>query len=119
MADYVADAVESEAQFAERVDRLAATPQQHEMLTDLLRENHPLYEQRSGAEIVRMRGWVLLALARCGVTDRALSVSFRRVRRGARTPILVGTAAPRFDMLPATRLGFRPIRSACAREYSR
>jgi len=62
----------SEAQFAALVDRLAADPTQHGQLTDLLREENPLYEQRGTATIVRMRGWILLALARVGLPDTAL-----------------------------------------------
>lgn len=64
--------VMSESQFAALVDALAANPSQHEQLTDLLREEHPLYDQRGAATIVRMRGWILLAHARVGVSDAAL-----------------------------------------------
>ena len=63
---------QSEPQFAALVDALAADPARREQLTDLLREDHPLYDQRGTATIVRMRGWVLLALARAGVSDAAL-----------------------------------------------
>src|SRR5262245_21990149 len=63
---------QSEPQFAALVDALAADPDRREQLTDLLREDHPLYDQRGAATIVRMRGWVLLAMARAGVTDAAL-----------------------------------------------
>ena len=63
----------SETQFTALVDSLAAAnPVQHEQLTELLREEHPLYNQRGAATIVRMRGWILLALARVGVSDAAL-----------------------------------------------
>ena len=62
----------SETEFAARVDALAADPDRREQLTDLLREDHALYAQRGTATIVRMRGWVLLALARVGVSDTAL-----------------------------------------------
>jgi hypothetical protein len=37
-----------------------------------LREDHPFYDERGAAAIVRMRGWVLLALARASVSDAAL-----------------------------------------------
>src|SRR5712671_1326274 len=63
---------QSEPQFAALVDALTADPGRSGQLTDLLRENHPIYDQRGAATIVRMRGWVLLALARAGVSDAAL-----------------------------------------------
>src|SRR6266481_710958 len=63
---------QSEPRFAAMVDALTADPSRSGQLTDLLRENHPVYDQRGAATIVRMRGWVLLALARAGVSDAAL-----------------------------------------------
>ena len=38
-------------------------------LAGLLRENHPIYDGRGTATVVRMRGWILLALARAGLSD--------------------------------------------------
>jgi protein SCO1/2 len=72
MPELLSVAEQPEAQFAEFVDALARDPARHDLLGDLLREDHPFYNQRSGAAIVRMRGWVLLALARTGVSDREL-----------------------------------------------
>lgn len=62
----------SEPEFAAMVDALAADPERRGQLTELLREDHPLYEQRGASAVVRMRGWVLLALARAGLPDSAL-----------------------------------------------
>ena len=62
----------SESQFAALVDALATDPDRREQLSELLREAHPLYNERGAAATVRMRGWVLLALARVGVSDAAL-----------------------------------------------
>ena len=62
----------SEPQFAELVDALSADPPRRQQLTDLLRETHPLYDERGTSAIVRMRGWVLLAIARTGLSDDAL-----------------------------------------------
>src|SRR6266550_1913543 len=62
----------SESQFAALVDALSADPDRREQLTDLLREDHPLYNQRGTPTIVRMRGWVLLALAQGAVSDAEL-----------------------------------------------
>jgi protein SCO1/2 len=68
----VAAEEQSEEQFAEFVEGFTADPVRHELLVELLREDHPCYDQRSSAATVRMRGWVLLALARTGVSDREL-----------------------------------------------
>jgi protein SCO1 len=82
----------SEPQFAALVDALAANPDQREQLTDLLRENQPLYDQRGAATIVRMRGWVLLALARAGVADSALLFVLEELDTGV-DPYLIAAAA--------------------------
>ena len=62
----------SEDEFAGLVDALAADPVGSAQLTDLLREEHPVYDGRGTATVVRMRGWILLALARSGLSDQAL-----------------------------------------------
>jgi protein SCO1 len=62
----------SESDFAALVDAAAADPARRVELGHLLREDHYLYQQRSTAAVVRMRGWVLLALARVGVADAEL-----------------------------------------------
>jgi len=67
MQNVATTSVQSEPQFAALVDALAADPNRREQLTELLREDHPLYDQRGTAATVRMRGWILLALARVGV----------------------------------------------------
>ena len=82
----------SEPQFAAMVDALAADPGRREQLTGLLREDHPLYEQRGASAVVRMRGWVLMALARVGLTDSALIYVLEELDAGA-DPYLVAAAA--------------------------
>jgi protein SCO1/2 len=72
MQSVTTTSAQSEPQFAALVDALAADPDRREQLTDLLREDNPLYDQRGAATIVRMRGWVLLAMARAGLSDAAL-----------------------------------------------
>ena len=62
----------SEDEFAALVDALAADPAGGAKLTDLLREEHPVYDGRGTATVVRMRGWILLALARSGLSGQAL-----------------------------------------------
>src|SRR5262245_27689691 len=78
----------SESEFASLVDTLADT----QKLTDLLREDHPVYDQRGAAKVVLMRGWVLLALARIGVTDSTLVYVLEELDTGV-DPYLVAAAA--------------------------
>jgi protein SCO1/2 len=72
MLDLPSAAELSEPQFAALVDMLATDPARSGSLTHLLCEDHPYYTERSAAAIVRMRGWVLLALGRIGISDREL-----------------------------------------------
>ena len=81
-----------ESQFAALVDELAGDPERREQLTDLLREDHPLYEERGAAAIVRMRGWVLLALARVCLPDSALVFILEELDAGV-DPYLVAASA--------------------------
>jgi protein SCO1 len=82
----------SELQFAALVDALVADPDRHGELTGLLREDHPLYDQRGSATVVRMRGWVLLALARATLSDAALIFVLEELDTGV-DPYLVAAAA--------------------------
>lgn len=84
---------QTELQFAELVDALAADPDRREQLTDLLREDQPVYDQRGAATIVRMRGWVLLAIARAEVSDVALLFVLEELDTG--TDIYLVSAAAR------------------------
>lgn len=54
----------SEEAFAEFVDRTAQDPAQQEFLTEFLREDHPVYRERGTAAVIRMRGWILISLAK-------------------------------------------------------
>ena len=65
------DPAVSEDQFAALVDSIAKNGDAG-ALTSLLRESHAVYDQRSTAAIVRMRGWILLALAQIGLPPNAL-----------------------------------------------
>jgi protein SCO1/2 len=83
---------ESELRFAAMTDALAADPDSRAQLTDLLREDHPSYEQRGAAAVVRMRGWVLLALARTALLDAALVFVLEELETGT-DAYLVAAAA--------------------------
>jgi protein SCO1/2 len=92
MADLVTTKTPSESEFADLVDSLAADPDRRQQLTDLLREDHPFYDQRGAATIVEMRGWVLLALARTEISDDELLFVLEELDTGV-DPYLVAAAA--------------------------
>jgi len=99
---------QSEPQFAALVDALGADPNRHDQLTDLLRENHPFYDQRGGATIVRMRGWVLLAIARAGVSDAVLIFVLEELDTGI-DPYLVAAAARALRSYPRPTENLAPF----------
>lgn len=82
----------SERQFGALVEVLSSDTTRRAELTDLLREDHPVYDQRSAAAVVRMRGWILIALAHAGLTDDALLFVLEELDTG-RDAYLVAAAA--------------------------
>src|SRR5215216_3807876 len=82
----------SEDEFVDLVDALVADPRRHDELMDLLREDHPFYNERGAATVVQMRGWVLLGLARAGMSDDALVFILEELDAGV-DPYLVAAAA--------------------------
>ena len=82
----------TEQQFAALVDGIAADAKRRDGLLDLLREEHAVYRDRSATTIGRMRGWVLLALERGGVSDQALAFVLEELDTGT-DPYLVAAAA--------------------------
>ena len=108
MRNGVTASVKSEPQFAALVDAIAADPDRREQLTDLLRENHPLYDQRGAATIVRMRGWVLLAMARAGLSDAALIFVLEELDTGV-DAYLVAAAARALRSYPRPAAALAPF----------
>jgi protein SCO1/2 len=108
MADMAITAARSEEEFAARVDAYAIEPNGRERLTDLLREDHPIYGQRGAATVVRMRGWVLLALERTGVADDALLFVLEELDTGV-DPYLVAAAARALRHYPQPTAAFAPF----------
>jgi protein SCO1/2 len=100
--------VQSEPEFAGLVDALANDGARHEQLTDLLREDHPVYDGRGTAAIVRMRGWVLLALSRIGVTDSSLVYVLEELDTGI-DAYLVAAAARALRSCPRPTEAFAPF----------
>ncbi len=86
----------TEGQFCNLIEQLAAD---HEQLIDLLREDHSIYDQRGTAVVVRMRGWVLLALARDGLSDAALPFVLEELDSGV-DAYLVACAASALRSYP-------------------
>ena len=97
----------SETEFADLIDALASDPSRHHELEDLLREEHPAYEQRGAATVVRMRGWILLALARIGVSDHNLLFILEELDNGI-DPYLVASAARALRSYRSRRAAFAP-----------
>ena len=95
-------------EFAALVDAIAADPDRREQLTELLREDHPLYDERGAATIVRMRGWVLLAMARAGVSDAALIFVLEELDTGV-DPYLVAAAARALRSYPRPNAALAPF----------
>ncbi|HKI00765.1 MAG TPA: SCO family protein [Thermoanaerobaculia bacterium] len=98
----------SEPEFAELIDALAADPHRRGQLTELLREDHPLYDQRGTAATVRMRGWILLALARAEVPDAALLFVLEEFDTGT-DAYLLAAAACALRSYPSPNAAFAPF----------
>src|SRR5262245_4228844 len=82
----------SEQQFGALIEAVSSDRTRRAELTDLLCEDHPVYDQRSVAAIVRMRGWILLALSHVGVTDTEILFILEELDTG-RDAYLVAAAA--------------------------
>src|SRR5918998_145998 len=95
----------SESEFAELVDALVADPKR---LADLLREDHPYYNERGAATVVQMRGWVLLGLARAGVSDDTLVFILEELDAGV-DPYLVAAAACALRSYPRPNPALAPF----------
>ena len=108
MSHVAASRALSEPQFVALVEASSADPAGREQLADLLRENHPLYDQRGSATVVRMRGWILLALARVGVTEASLLFVLEELDAG-RDPYLVAAAARALRACPDPAAAFAPF----------
>lgn len=82
----------SESEFARYVDEVKADVSRRGELIELLREGHPVYQERGAAAIVRMRGWVILAFRDIALPDAALLFVLEELDNG-RDAYLVAAAA--------------------------
>jgi protein SCO1/2 len=108
MPQVAATSALSEPQFAALVEELSFDVTRQERLIELLHEDHPVYNQRGAAATVRMRGWILLALARVELTDRALLFVLEELDTG-RDPYLVAVAARALRSYAKPVAGFAPF----------
>jgi len=108
MGDSTTAGAPSEQQLAALVDTLAADPDRRHELMDLLREDHAFYDQRSTTAISRMRGWILLALARFGLPETALVFVLEELSTGV-DAYLVAAAARALRSHPAPAAAFAPF----------
>jgi protein SCO1/2 len=98
----------SEAEFAAWIDKLGVEAAGRAELLALLREDHSVYDQRGATAVVRMRGWILLALARHSLTDEALLFVLEELDTG-RDPYLVAASALALRSYPAPAAAFAPF----------
>jgi protein SCO1/2 len=77
-------------------------------LLGLLREDHQLYDQRGAATVVRMRGWVMLTLARDTLPDTALPFLLEDLDTGV-DPYLVAVAASALRSYPTPNPALAPF----------
>ena len=89
--------------FCEHIAQLSSA-----QLLSLLHENNPLYDQRGAATVVRMRGWVMLTLARPTLPDTALPFLLEDLDTGV-DPYLVATAACALRSYPTPNAAFAPF----------
>jgi protein SCO1/2 len=92
MQDVATTSAQSESEFAALIDAIVAHPDRHQQLTDLLPEDHPSYYQRGTETIVRMRGWVLIGLARTGVPETALIFLLEELDTGIHAYLVAAAA---------------------------
>ena len=99
---------QTEEAFCDVVEELARDPAKQSRLIDLLQEDHPAYAQRGTTTVSRMRGWVVLALARINLPDPALPFVIEELDTGV-DAYLVATAAIALRSYPAPSPAFAPF----------
>jgi protein SCO1 len=93
----------TEQEFCEHVEQGSSA-----QLLSLLREDHQLYDQRGTTTVVRMRGWVMLTLARTALPDAALPFLLEDLDTGV-DPYLVASAAAALRSYPTPNPAFAPF----------
>ena len=99
---------QTEKAFCSLVEELALDPVRQNELIDLLREDHPAYDQRGTATVARMRGWVVLTLTRAHLPEAALPFVLEELDTGV-DAYLVATAAFALRSHPKPNPAFAPF----------
>lgn len=97
-----------EPDFAAWVEELGRSPEGAAPLLDLLQEPHPVYQERSTQAIVRMRGWLLVTLARGVLPAAALPFVLEELDTSLH-PYLVAAAARALRSHPEPNATFGPF----------
>jgi protein SCO1/2 len=98
----------TEPEFAALISTIAADHNRHHELTELLREDHPLYDQRGAATVVRMRGWIMVTLSQLDISDQALTFILEELDTGV-DPYLVAAAARAVRAYPKPSSSLAPF----------
>jgi len=98
----------SEDEFASLITDLAERPAERHQLIELLHEDHPIYDQRGAATIVRMRGWILHTLSKDQIKDDELIFVLEELDTGI-DPYLVAAAAKALRSYPNPKRTFAPF----------
>jgi protein SCO1/2 len=98
----------TESEFASLIGALVADRERHPVLTELLHEDHSLYDQRGAATAVRMRGWILFTFSQIGLSDEALVFVLEELDTGV-DPYLVAAAARALRAYPKPSSSFAPF----------
>ena len=98
----------SEDEFASLITDLAERPAERHQLIELLHEDHPIYDQRGAATIVRMRGWILHTLSKDQIKDDELIFVLEELDTGI-DPYLVAAAAKALRSYPNSKRTFAPF----------
>ena len=98
----------TEEELASLIETISADSARHHELTELLHEDHPLYDQRGAATAVRMRGWILFTLSKVGVSDEALKFVLEELDTGV-DAYLVAAAARAIRAYPTPSSSFAPF----------
>jgi hypothetical protein len=105
------DPTASEHDFVRHVQSVLAETDASAARAELLamtRESHPVYRERAAPAIVRMRGWVMLALERVGVTGNEL-IPVLETLDTAHDPYLVAASARALRTFATPQPVFIPV----------
>src|SRR5687768_4482770 len=92
LSDQILNKDTPEDRIAELVDSIKASPDQRDMLVELLPEQHPIYLGRGTNQTIRMRGYILAAFEQVGLPEQAVPYVLDELQNG-RDAYLVAAAA--------------------------